>query len=140
LNRGRFLPLSDVNSLISLFTGSILETADLDALVVKHGAEVYAQAKNQQASSSDISKSLYGRLSSSTNIDTFTVEDIYAANAQGDQNVQVWLNAEQMDSKTTSQIKDVSLLVFVGSAKHHGWCRLLVSASRAAIAMVGHQQ
>lgn len=105
---GRFLPLSDVNSLIGLFTGSILETADINALVVKHSAEVCAQAKNQKVSSNDISKSLYSRLSSSAKVDTFTVEDIYAANAQGDQNVQVWLNAEQLDSKTTSQIKDVT--------------------------------
>jgi hypothetical protein len=73
--------------LIGLFTGSILETADINALVVKHSAEVYAQAKNQKVSSSDISKSLYSRLSSSAKVDTFTVEDIYAANAQGDQNV-----------------------------------------------------
>jgi hypothetical protein len=85
--RGRFLPLSDVNSLIGLFIGSILETADINALVVEHSAEVYAQAKNQKVSSSDISKSLYSRLSSFAKVDTSTVEDIYAANAQGDQNV-----------------------------------------------------
>jgi hypothetical protein len=126
--------------LIGLFTGSILETADINALVVEHSAEVYAQAKNQKVSSSDISKSLYSHLSSSAKVDTFTVEDIYAANAQGDQNVQVWLNAEQLDSKTTSQIKDVSLLIFVGSAGYNSWYRLLVSVSKAVTAMVGHRQ
>jgi hypothetical protein len=89
-------------------------------LAIKHRAEVYVQAKNHKASSSDISESLYGRLLSSAKANTFTVEDIYTANAQGDQNVQVWLNAEKLDSKATSQIKDVSLSVFVGSAGYNG--------------------
>ncbi|KAG1849193.1 hypothetical protein F4604DRAFT_94485 [Suillus subluteus] len=105
---GRFFPLSDVNSLIGLFTGSILETADIDALVVKHTDEVCTLAKEQKATTGDISKDLYGRLSSSAQVNTFTVEDIYAANEQGDKNVQIWLNAEQIDNNTTSQIKEVT--------------------------------
>ncbi|KAG1808030.1 uncharacterized protein BJ212DRAFT_717510 [Suillus subaureus] len=105
---GRFFPLSDVNSLIELFTGSILETADIDALVVKHTNEVCTLAKEQKETTGDISKSLYSRLSSSAQVNTFTVEDIYVANEQSDKNVQIWLDAEQIDNNTTSQIKDVT--------------------------------
>ncbi|KAG2336934.1 Dyp-type peroxidase [Suillus weaverae] len=105
---GRFLPLSDVDSLLDLCTGSILETADLDALVLENINEVSTQAKAQKATADDISKDLYSRLSPSTQVNTFTVDDIYAANEQGDKNVQIWLNAEQIDDSTTSQIKEAT--------------------------------
>ncbi|KAG1769111.1 hypothetical protein EV702DRAFT_1049782 [Suillus placidus] len=106
---GRFFPLSDVDSLLGLFTGSILEAADIDALVLKNINEVSTQAKEQEATADDISKDLYDFLSSSSaEVDTFTVDDIYAANEQGDKNVQIWLNAEQIDDNTTSQIKEVT--------------------------------
>ncbi|KAG2035450.1 hypothetical protein BDR03DRAFT_521867 [Suillus americanus] len=115
---GRFFPLSDVNSLLDLFTGSILETADIDTLVVKHTNEVCTQAEEQNATTDDISKSLYGRLSSSAQINTFTVEDIYTPSEQGDKNVQIWFNAEQIDDDTKSQVNKVSLPISVGPARH----------------------
>ncbi|KAG2029289.1 hypothetical protein BDR03DRAFT_1096286 [Suillus americanus] len=115
---GRFFPLSDVNSLLDLFTGSILETADIDTQVVKHTNQVCTQAEEQNATTDDISKSLYGRLSSSAQINTFTVEDIYTPSEQGDKNVQIWFNAEQIDDDTKSQVKKVSLPISIGPARH----------------------
>ncbi|KAG1840181.1 hypothetical protein DFJ58DRAFT_667317 [Suillus subalutaceus] len=76
--------------------------------------EVCTLAKEQKATVDDTSKDLYGRLSSSTQVNTFDVEDIYVTNEQCDKNVQIRLNAEQMDDNTISQIKEVSLPISVG--------------------------
>jgi len=104
--------------LIGLIVGGVLETAEIEALVATHKDDIRKQAK-QNATIDDISKNLHTHLSSAgVKVNTFTVEDIYEANTQGDRNAQVWFNAEQIDDNTLSKIKEVSFPVFVGAAKY----------------------
>ncbi|KAG1851098.1 hypothetical protein DFJ58DRAFT_729085 [Suillus subalutaceus] len=102
---GRFFPLSDVNSLIGLSTGSILENADIRRPSCQNiQIEVCnIKLRSRKHKTGDISKDLYGRLSSSCSGQTpHCLRDIYAANEQGDKNVQIWLNAENKSTTNTT--------------------------------------
>lgn len=95
--------------MLGLILGAVRETADIEALVVKYGNDIRSQALTQNANVAQISQGLYNRLSSAgVQLGNFSVEDIYEANSQGDQNTHIWLNAQQIDSYTKSQISDVS--------------------------------
>ena len=108
-NRRRLFGLGDVKALTDLIIGSVLETADIEALVTKHGSDIRLQAKGRK-SADDISQGLHTQLlSAGAKLKTFDVENIYEANSQGDQNVQAWLNAEQIDHNTKAQIKEVGI-------------------------------
>lgn len=103
---GRLLGLTDVQALTQLIIGSVLETADIEMYVAQQGDDIRRKAIKQSAK--EISNALYIQLSSEkARVATFTVENIYEANAQGDLNAQVWFNAEELDEKTRAKIKDV---------------------------------
>jgi hypothetical protein len=107
-NRGQVFGLADVKALIDLIIGGALETADIEALAAKHGADLRLQASRQGANVDNISQALYKQLlSSGVKVAIFNVENIYEENEEGDENAKTWLNAEQIDNHTKSQIKEV---------------------------------
>lgn len=85
-----------------------METAAIDALAAKHGADIRLKASSGGASSDQISRSLHQRLAASAvKLHTLDAEQIYEENADGDHNVRTWHAAESIDDPVLSQLKEV---------------------------------
>lgn len=85
LEQWRLFGLTDIQALINFIIGGVLEAADVEALVIKHRAEIRRQSNQRSANAGGISNGLHSRLSSSgVQIRTIYVENIYETSGQGD--------------------------------------------------------
>ncbi|KAG1873223.1 hypothetical protein F4604DRAFT_1925730 [Suillus subluteus] len=95
---GRVVNLGDLSVLPTLIAGSALEAVDSESYVAKHQAEVCNMANNQKMSASEISLRLHGNfVAAGTQHSTLVVDDTYEQRTQGDRNVDIWFNAENLD-------------------------------------------
>ncbi|KAG1851360.1 hypothetical protein F4604DRAFT_2045902 [Suillus subluteus] len=97
-DRGRVVNLGDLSVLPTLIAGSALEAVDSESYVAKHQAEVCNMANNQKMSASEISSRLHGNfVAAGTQHSTLVVDNTYEQRTQGDRNVDIWFNAENLD-------------------------------------------
>jgi hypothetical protein len=104
--RGRVYNLGDLNVLTDLLVGAALEAVDSEPLVAKHQVDIRNKA-NANMSASEISRKLHSDLSAAgVQHHTLLVDSMYEPSKQGDRNVQVWFEAENID-EAKSKIQQV---------------------------------
>lgn len=108
--------LGDSNALPILIAGSVLEAVDAEGLVAQYQADIRSKAKDQKIDASQISQKLHSDLSAAgVQHYTLAVENMYQKHEQGEQNVRIWFNAENLD-EAKGKIKEVMLLSSFGSS------------------------
>ncbi|KAF8232768.1 hypothetical protein L208DRAFT_1377521 [Tricholoma matsutake] len=104
---GKVVNLGDSNALPILIAGSVLEAVDAEGLVAQYQADIRSKAKDQKIDASQISQKLHSDLSAAgVQHYTLAVENMYQKHEQGEQNVRIWFNAENLD-EAKGKIKEV---------------------------------
>ncbi|KAG2050088.1 hypothetical protein BDR06DRAFT_1011548 [Suillus hirtellus] len=125
---GRVLNLNELSVLPTLIAGSALEAVDSEIYVARHQAEVRSMANKENISASEISLRLHKNLvTAGIQHSTLVVDNVYHGNfvaagiqhsthvvdnmhgqcAQGDQNVDIWFNAENL-AEARNKIQQVA--------------------------------
>ncbi|KAG1769117.1 hypothetical protein EV702DRAFT_705517 [Suillus placidus] len=102
---GKVVNLGNLSVLPTLIAGSALEAVDSEIYVAKHQAEVRSMANDQKMNASEISLRLYGNfVAAGMQHSTLVVDNMYEQRTQGEQNVDIWFNAENLhDAKNNIQ-------------------------------------
>ncbi|KAG1849195.1 hypothetical protein F4604DRAFT_1934983 [Suillus subluteus] len=95
---GKVLNLGDVSVLPTLIAGSALEAVNSEIYVAEYQAEVRSMATDQKMSASEISQRLHKNfVAAGIQHSTLVVDNMYEQRTQGDQNADIWFNAENLD-------------------------------------------
>ncbi|KAG1836512.1 hypothetical protein DFJ58DRAFT_669619, partial [Suillus subalutaceus] len=95
---GKAVNLGDLSALPTLIAGSALEAVRNEIYVVKHQAKVRSMANDQKMSASEISQRLHKSfVAAGIQHSTLVVDNMHEQRTHGDQNADIWLNAENFD-------------------------------------------
>ncbi|KAG2744879.1 hypothetical protein P692DRAFT_20877448 [Suillus brevipes Sb2] len=104
---GKVVNLGDLSILSTLVAGSALEVADSDKYVKQYQAEVRSMANNEKLSAGEISQRLHKNfVTAGAQHSTLVVDNMYEESTQGNPNVDVWFNAENLD-EARNKIQEV---------------------------------
>ncbi len=96
-----------MTTLKTLVLGRVLEGADIRSQANEQRSFIQSQLQGGSGLSA-VSQSLYDKLrAAKTQLYQFTVESIYIANQNADDNADAWYKATKIDSKVTDNLKKV---------------------------------
>ncbi|KAG2348650.1 hypothetical protein BDR05DRAFT_1034674, partial [Suillus weaverae] len=95
---GTVVNLGNLCVLPTLIAGSASEAVDSEIYVAKHQAEVCSMANNQKMNTSEISLRLHRNpVAAGMQHSTLVVDNMYEQHTQGEQNVDIWFNPENLN-------------------------------------------
>jgi hypothetical protein len=103
--------LGDLSILSTLVAGSALEVADSEKYVTQYQAQVRSMANNEKLSAGEISQRLHKNfVTAGAQHSTLVVDNMYEESTQGNPNVDVWFNAENLD-EARNKIQEVKVSI-----------------------------